>query len=138
MKIKILTITLLLINSIHSAITELKNSPINQQIENYNKEINFQGIAVVKFYATWCQPCKLYAPLFEQAAKDLEIMIDNKKIQIKYLSLDIDKYPKIAAICKVGPIPTTLFYKNGSLKETVLGRITLENLKNKIKQNALK
>ncbi len=136
MKIKIIYTFLLLNFSINSTVISLKNLPTNQQIDNFKNEINFQGVAVVKFYATWCQPCKVYAPIFEQASQDTEVTVGNKKIQIKYISIDIDKFSKVAAYCKVGPIPTTLFYKNGVLKETVRGRMTLDVLKNKIQQIA--
>ena len=105
----------------------------------FNKEINHEGITVVKFSAIWCGPCKMYAPIFNKVAdKNTEIKVDGKTISIKYLAIDTDNAPEIAKLCKVGPIPATHFYKNGNQIETLVGLKDEDTLLKKLEEIAKK
>lgn len=84
--------------------------------------INFDGIAVVKFSAVWCGPCKKFVPVFEALAKELnEVAVDKKKMNIKYLAIDIDACSDVANQYKVRSVPTVIFFKNGKKVETITG-----------------
>lgn len=61
--------------------------------------------AVVDFYATWCGPCKMFAPVFE----GVSTMNDN----INFIKLDVDSYSDIAREYGVMTIPTVILFKDG-------------------------
>lgn len=61
--------------------------------------------AVVDFYASWCGPCKMFAPVFEEVST----MNDN----INFIKLDVDHYSDIAREYGVMTIPTVILFKEG-------------------------
>ena len=69
---------------------------------DFNKLIEEE--AVVDFYATWCGPCKMFGPIFEEVA--------NEK-NINFVKLDVDKYSDVAREYGVMSIPTIILFKNG-------------------------
>ena len=90
--------------------------------EVFKNEINHEGLTIVKFSAVWCGPCKTYAPIFSKFADaHKEMTINGKKTFIKYLAIDVDEFPAVATLCSVTAMPTTIFYKNGEKKETIVG-----------------
>lgn len=105
--------------------------------ELFNKEIKHSGLTVVKFSAVWCGPCKVYAPVFEEVAKDnQEIVIDGKKIAVKFIMVDIDQSLPIAQQYNVMSVPTTIIFKNGQKVESITGSIKKDMLIQKIKESA--
>jgi len=83
--------------------------------DTYASEIG-SGTVVVDFYADWCGPCKMMAPIFIEAAEDY----DGK---IKFCKINIDEHRSIAMENKVMSIPTLIFYKDGVQKERKSGVI---------------
>jgi thioredoxin len=63
------------------------------------------GTHVVKFFATWCGPCKLYAPAFERVAA--------RHNEANFHSVDIDTDPTMKEAFSVQSVPTTVIVKNG-------------------------
>ena len=88
--------------------------------ENYD-ELTGSGVAVVDFYADWCGPCKMMAPIFDEA-KDA---YDGKAT---FAKLNVDDNKDIAASNKVMGIPTLLFFKDGQLVDRVTGVIDKDEL----------
>ena len=77
---------------------------------------------VIKFYADWCGPCKLYAPIFERVSQEL-------KDEAEFINVNIEKDTTgLAAEYKVGSIPTTILV-NGESKQTKVGRLEEDVLK---------
>ena len=60
--------------------------------------------AVVDFYATWCGPCKMFGPVFEDASKENDF---------NFIKLDVDKYSDIAREYGIMSIPTIILFENG-------------------------
>jgi thioredoxin 1 len=105
--------------------------------ELFNKEIQHDGVVVVKFSSQWCPPCKAYAPIFDEVAEQLKIVdVDGKKISVKYLAIDIDLVPVISRDCSVMSIPTTIFYKNGVKVDSKTGSIKSSDLTEYIRKLA--
>lgn len=105
--------------------------------ELFNKEIQHDGLTVVKFSALWCGPCKAYAPTFEQVAEQLtEVVVDGKKVTIKYITMDIDVVKIIAQDYSVKSIPTTIFFKNGQKVDSKVGSLKKDDLDARIKKLA--
>jgi len=73
---------------------------------HYEKDFNklIENEAVVDFYATWCGPCKMFGPIFEEASKENNI---------NFVKLDVDKSSNIAREYGVMSIPTIILFKNG-------------------------
>jgi len=71
---------------------------------------------VVDFWAPWCGPCKMIAPILEEFAETY----DGK---LKVVKLDVDLNPKISSQYKIMSIPALLFFKNGELVEQVIGAL---------------
>ena len=61
--------------------------------------------AVVDFYATWCGPCRMFGPVFEEVSKDEDF---------NFVKLDVDKYSDIARQYGVMSIPTVILFENGN------------------------
>ena len=97
--------------------------------ENFEQEA-LQGdqLAVVDFYADWCGPCKMMAPIVEELA-------ESYKDQVKIGKLNVDNSPATAAKYKVMSIPTIIFVKNGNVVETIVGVVSKAQLEEKIKAN---
>ena len=71
--------------------------------ENFDDEIA-KGRILVDFYATWCGPCKMFGPVFEEVEKEQDF---------NFVKIDVDKYPEIARKYGVMSIPTVILFKDG-------------------------
>ncbi len=72
------------------------------------------GVTVVDFWATWCAPCRMIAPLLDQLASQYEG-------KVRVTKLDVDANVKTASRFNVRSIPTILFFKDGKLVDQVVG-----------------
>lgn len=74
--------------------------------ENFNKEVKESNkVVLVDFYADWCGPCKMFAPVFEEASQESDI---------NFIKLNVDEYSDIAREYGVMTIPTIILFKNGN------------------------
>ena len=76
---------------------------------------------LVDFWATWCAPCQMVVP-------SLEYLAQIYKDKIKIRKLNVDENPKITSRYRVMSIPTLLFFKDGELKETIVGALPREKI----------
>jgi len=88
------------------------------------------GLVLVDFWAVWCGPCQMVAPLVEELATEY----DGK---LKVLKLNTDENPDIAGKYGIMSIPTLLFFRNGQPVEKVVGAVPKRLLKEAI-DNLLK
>ena len=87
------------------------------------------GLTVVDFWATWCGPCRMIAPILDQLAVEYQG-------KVKVTKLDVDSNIKTASRFNVRSIPTILFFKDGKLVDQVVGAVPKPTLENKFKQHA--
>jgi thioredoxin len=81
--------------------------PIILTDENFEKEIQGTGkMALVDFYATWCEPCSMLAPILEKLEKEFEEKIFLLKANVDDVQLNAQKF-------KVDRIPMVVLFKNG-------------------------
>lgn len=72
-----------------------------------------EGVHVIKFFATWCGPCKLYAPAFERAAARFP--------EANFYEVDLDESPEIKDKYGVMAVPTTIIVENGEARSHMIG-----------------
>ncbi len=102
------------------------SAPIKVSDDVFDDEIgNYDGLAVVDFWATWCGPCQMIAPLIEQLADEY----DGK---VKVAKVDVDANQPITARFNVRSIPAVLLFKNGEHVDTVIGAVPKAQLVEKI------
>ena len=81
-------------------------------VQEFEEEVK-EGLVLVDFFATWCGPCKILAPLLEQLAEE--------KPELKILKIDVDEVGPLAARYGIQAIPTLMLFKDGERKDTKLG-----------------
>ncbi len=72
-----------------------------------------EGKVLVDFYATWCGPCQMLAPIVEKLAEEEK--------DVTFLKIDVDEAPRLAARYEVYSIPTILLFEDGELKQKQIG-----------------
>ena len=82
---------------------------------NFGTEVEqHKGLVVVDFWATWCGPCRMVAPIMEQIAGQYAG-------KVKVTKLDVDANQKTAMRFNVRSIPSILFFKDGAHVDTLVG-----------------
>ena len=90
--------------------------------------IKGKGLVLVDFWAEWCGPCRMVAPVLEELAVEHE----GRMIVTK---LNVDENRQTAARFGIQSIPTILFFKDGSPVEQVIGALPKSAIKAKIQQH---
>lgn len=94
--------------------------------QNWEKEVLNSNLPVmVDFWAGWCKPCFMIAPLIEETAKEY-------KGKIKVGKLNIDENPSIARKYNIRAIPTLLFFNEGEVVDRILGVVPKEIIEDKV------
>ncbi len=81
-----------------------------------------KGLVLVDFFATWCGPCKMLAPVLEELAEE---SVDKLTI----LKVDVDEFAPIANKYSIYSVPTLLLFKEGELVKKTVGFKDLDGLK---------
>ena len=102
-----------------------------KKVANYeaNPEWKFLGErpAIIDFYATWCGPCKMVAPIIEELAAEFEGQVIIGKC-------DVDENGDMAAEYGIRNIPTVLFFKNGEIVDKQVGAVGKPVFAEKVKK----
>ena len=99
---------------------------MSQIIDNNNFDTEIEnGIVVVDFFATWCGPCKMLAPVFEDLGNEM-------KDSAKFVKVDIDQSMDIARKFMISTVPTMMIFKDGKLVETMVGFMPKAVIKSKV------
>lgn len=95
---------------------------------NFKAEVSESSLPVlVDFYADWCGPCKMMAPLVAQLAEEYSG-------KCKVGKCNVDENPQTASMFKVMSIPTFILFKDGEVVDTVIGAVSKTALQEKMKQ----
>jgi thioredoxin 1 len=102
---------------------EVTDTDFETEIEKH------EGLAVVDFWATWCGPCRMIAPMLDQLAVEYAG-------KAKVAKLDVDTNNRTAQRFDIRSIPAVLFFKDGMLVDRVIGAVPKSQLETKFKQHA--
>ncbi len=87
-----------------------------------------EGLAIVDFWAAWCGPCRMVAPIIEQLA-------DEYAGKVTVAKLDVDANQQTAMRFGIRSIPSILFFKDGKHVDTVVGAVPKPHLERKIQEH---
>lgn len=96
-------------------------------MKTFNDMIQSDKPVLVDFFAEWCGPCKIMAPILKQVK-------DGMKEGVTILKIDVDKNPRAAQAYQVQGVPTLILFRNGEVKWRQSGVVSAEQLENVLKQ----
>ena len=82
-----------------------------------------EGLVLVDFWATWCGPCMMQAPILEQLSEEMD------EDELKIVKIDVDENAETAQKFGIMSIPTLLFKKDGEVVKQVAGVHTKDQIK---------
>ena len=91
--------------------------------ENFNKEVlNSEKPVLVDFWATWCGPCNMIAPIISEISEEF-----NNKVKVGKVNVDEEK--ELAIKYEISSIPTLVIFKDGKIAKTLIGFRPKEEIK---------
>ena len=88
---------------------------IDLTVKNFDSEVLASPVPVmVDFWAAWCGPCRMLAPVIAEFAEEHDV-------EVKVCKVNVDEQPELAARYNVTSIPTVLIFKNGTLTNSAIG-----------------
>jgi thioredoxin 1 len=89
-----------------------------------------EGLVLVDFWATWCGPCRMQAPILEQLSEELD------ETELKIVKMDVDENQETTQAFQIMSIPTLVLKKDGEVVERVMGVQSKEQIKKMIAAHA--
>jgi thioredoxin 1 len=103
----------------NSTTIDLTESNFEQEVTHSDKPV------VVDFWAEWCGPCKMIAPLLDEIARE-------KSDAVKIAKVNVDQNQSLSAKYNIRAIPSLLFFKNGQLRDQITGMTSKKDLLGRI------
>lgn len=96
------------------AVIEIKENEFDEVVLKSDKPV------LVDFYATWCGPCKMMAPMLDQLSEE--------KQDVKFAKIDVDDAERLAVLYGISSIPCMILFKNGEEADRVVGAVPKQKL----------
>ena len=103
----------------NSVIIKLDESNFDREVNQSDKPV------IVDFWAEWCGPCKMIAPMLDEIAKE-------KAESVKVAKVNVDENQSLSFKYNIRAIPSLLFFKNGQLRDQVTGMTSKKDLLGRI------
>ena len=103
----------------NSVVIILDESNFDREVTQHDKPV------IVDFWAEWCGPCKMIAPLLDEIARE-------KLETVKVAKVNVDENQSLSFKYNIRAIPALLFFKNGQLRDQVTGVTSKKDLLNRI------
>ena len=100
--------------------------PILLSDVSFSSEISKYPLVVVDFWAAWCGPCRMVAPIIEQLAKEYAG-------RVAFGKLNVDENPLTSGEFEVQSIPTLLIFRNGEAVDGIVGAVPKYQIESRIK-----
>lgn len=94
-------------------------------VEFENEVIKSEVPVLVDFYATWCNPCKMMAPIVDELSEEVQG-------RAKVVKIDIDEANDVANQYNIKGVPTLMLFKNGEIVDQVVGAVPKNVMLDKI------
>jgi thioredoxin len=103
---------------------DIVKKPVSVTQKDFQKEVlDYPGLVLVDFWATWCPPCKMIAPILESIASE-------KAGLVKIVKVDTDKEQFLAMNYEISSIPTLILFNNGAKVKQISGAMPKAQLLN--------
>jgi thioredoxin 1 len=99
----------------NSTVIKLDESNFDREVTQGEKPV------IVDFWAEWCGPCKMIAPLLDEVARE-------KAGAVKVAKVNVDENPSLSSKYNIRAIPALLFFKNSQLRDQVIGVTSKKDL----------
>ena len=103
----------------NSSVIKLDESNFDRELTQDDKPV------IVDFWAEWCGPCKMIAPLLDEIARE-------KADSLKVAKVNVDENQSLSLKYNIRAIPALLFFKNGQLRDQVTGVTSKKDLLNRV------
>ena len=103
----------------NSSVIKLDESNFDREVTQDDKPV------IVDFWAEWCGPCKMIAPLLDEIARE-------KADAVKVAKVNVDENQSLSLKYNIRAIPALLFFKNGQLRDQVTGVTSKKDLLNRV------
>ncbi len=101
----------------------LPGKPVDLSADSFDRFIAKAGLPVlVDFWADWCGPCKMMAPVFQQVAGELAS-------RVRFAKVDTEAWPQVSMRHHIKGIPSLILFRNGSEVARISGAMDARNLK---------
>lgn len=92
----------------------MKNVAELNENEFETEVLQATGLVLVDFYAPWCGPCKMLAPLLEETASEFAG-------RLKIVKVNVDDAPELAMRYNIAGVPTLMLFRDGQVADTLVG-----------------
>lgn len=94
----------------------MSSKVIELKEETFAEVVDAPGLALVDFWAVWCGPCKMIAPVVQQMAEEYDG-------RVRVAKLNVDDAPTVAARYNIRSIPTIILFRDGQVIDTIVGAV---------------
>jgi len=95
--------------------------------ENFQDFVKSNDVVLVDFWAEWCAPCVMMAPVIDELEGEMD--------GVKFAKLNVDENPEIASTFGIMSIPTLMVFKGGEVADMVVGVVAKDTLKERIERH---